>query len=219
MKISEYISKDINALTLKSSILDAKSIFKELPYSHIPIVEDGNLIGSISESDILTIENENAVIGDYHHLFDPFFILITDNWIDILKMFAASETNILPVLSENKKYLGFYELTDVLHFFNDTPLLNHEGFFLVIEKGVKDYSFTEIAQIVESNDAKLIGVFISGYKNDLVRITLKIDSVEINDIIQSFRRYGYNLLTKHKEDLLIEELKSRSDYLQKYLNI
>lgn len=219
MKISEYISKDVNALTLKTSFSEAKKVFNELPYSHLPIVENDILIGSISESDVLTTENDSTVIGNYHHLFDHFHIKITDNWIDILKMFAASETNILPVLSETNEYLGFYELTDVLHFFNDTPLLNDEGFFLVIEKGIKDYSFSEIAQIVESNDAKLIGIFISGYKNDLVRITLKIDSIEINDIIQSFRRYGYNLLTKHKEDLLLEELKNRSDYLQKYLNI
>ena len=89
----------------------------------------------------------------------------------------------------------------------------------VIEKGERDYSFSEISQIVESNDAKLIGLFISGYKNGLVRITLKISSEEINEIIQSFRRYGYNLLTKHKEDLFLEELKDRSDYLQKYLNM
>ena len=219
MKISEYISKDVNALTLKTSFLEAKKVFNEMPYSHLPIVENNHLLGSISENDVLTTENEMTEIGEYRHLFDHFHIQLTDNWIDILKMFAASETNILPVLSENNEYLGFYELTDVLHFFNDTPLLNDEGFFLVIEKGIKDYSISEVAQIVESNDAKLIGIFISGYKNDLVRITLKIASIEINDIIQSFRRYGYNLLTKHKEDLLLEELKSRSDYLQKYLNI
>jgi len=219
MKISEYISKDISALTLKSSVLEAKELFNTLSYSHLPIVENQHLIGSISESDIQTIENDSSKLNEYKYLFDDFFIRDSDNWIDILKMFAASETNILPVLSDKNMYVGYYELVDVLHYFNDTPLLNHEGFFLVIEKGLKDYSFTEIAQIVESNGAKLIGIFISEYKNDLVRITLKISTEEINDIIQSFRRYGYNLLTKHKEDLLIEELKNRSDYLQKYLNI
>ena len=219
MKISEYISKDISALTLKSSISEAKSLFVNLPYSHIPIVENNFLVGSISEGDVQTIDNDENLLEEYKYLFDDFFIRNSDNWIDILKMFAASETNILPVLSDKSKYIGYYELSDVLHYFNDTPLLNHEGVFLVIEKGLKDYSFAEISQIVESNEAKLIGIFISGYKNDLVRITLKISTEKINDIIQTFRRYGYNLLTKHKEDLLLEELKNRSDYLQKYLNI
>lgn len=219
MKISEYISKDIGALRLSSSVAEAKKLANDTAYSHVPIVENQYLVGLFSESDIHTIEKESDTLNEYEHLFEHFFIKNFDNWIDILKMFATSETNILPVLNSNNEYLGYYELVDVLHYFNDTPLLNHDGFFLVIEKGTKDYSFSEIAQIVESNDAKLIGIFISGYENDLVRITLKIASEEINDIIQSFRRYGYNLLTKHKEDILLEELQNRSNYLQKYLNI
>lgn len=219
MKISEYISKDVHALTLNSSIGETKKLFNDLTYSHLPVVEGELLIGSIEESDIRTIENDDATIADYKYLLNDFFIRTSDNWMEILKLFAASETNILPVLTDDNHYIGYYELTDVLHFFNDTPLLNNEGFFLVIEKGQKDYSFSEIVQIVESSDAKLVGVFVSGYKNDLVRITLKITSENINEIIQSFRRYGYNLLTKHKEDLFLEELKDRSNYLQKYLNI
>ncbi len=219
MKISEYISKDVHALTLNSNIGETKKLFNDLTYSHLPVVEGALLIGSIEESDIRTIENDAATIADYKYLLNDFFIRTSDNWMEILKLFAASETNILPVLTDNNHYIGYYELTDVLHFFNDTPLLNNEGFFLVIEKGQKDYSFSEIVQIVESSDAKLVGVFVSGYKNDLVRITLKITSENINEIIQSFRRYGYNLLTKHKEDLFLEELKDRSNYLQKYLNI
>jgi len=219
MNILEYISKDIDALTLNNTIGDAKKLFKNTTYSHIPIVEKHHLIGAILESDVNTIDEDSKLIGDFKYLITTFFTYTSDNWMEILKIFAANETNILPVLNNENQYVGFYELSDVLHFFNDTPLLNNEGFFLVIEKGIRDYSFSEISQIVESTDAKLVGVFVSGYKNDLVRITLKITTEHINEIIQSFRRYGYNLLTKHKEDLLLSELKDRSDYLQKYLNI
>ena len=219
MKISEYITTDISALDPNSSVKEAADMFDMVSYSHLPIVENHLLIGLIPESDIRTLEDSDSALKEYNYLFDHFSINNTNNWIDILKMFAANETNILPVLSDSNSYLGYYELGDVLHYFNDTPLLSHDGFFIVIEKGEKDYSFSEISQIVESNAAKLIGIFISGYRNDLVRITLKISTEEINDIIQSFRRYGYNLLTKHKEDVLLEELKDRSDYLQKYLNM
>lgn len=219
MKIADYISKDVNALTLNDTIDDAKKLFNMLTFSHLPIVENDILLGLINESDVRTIEDDSEIIKNHRELFNSFFIGIEDNWIEILKIFSSNETNVMPVVSMQNKYLGYYELNDVLHFFNDTPLLNHQGFFLVVEKGTRDYSFSEISQIVESNEAKLIGAFISGYKNDLIRITLKIASEEINEIIQSFRRYGYNLLTKHKEDLFLEELKDRSDYLQKYLNI
>lgn len=219
MKISEYISKDVDALTLSTTIASIKEQFNGLTYTHIPIVENDELIGLISESDIRTIDEEDETLSSFKYLFSNFFVITEHNWMEILRIFAANETNILPVLTHQGEYLGYYELSDILHFFNDTPLISEEGFFLVIEKGIKDYSLSEVVQIVESTDAKISGVFISGYKNDLVQITLKVTSNNINEVIQSFRRYGYNLLTKHKEDLLLEELKNRSDYLQKYLNL
>ncbi|MCK5814460.1 MAG: CBS domain-containing protein [Flavobacteriaceae bacterium] len=219
MKISEYISKDITALNLSATINEVITLFGEVSYSHLPIVENNLLIGLVAESDILTIEETTSPLKEYNYLFDHFSIKYDDNWIDILNVFAASDTNLLPVLTEENQYLGYYELNDVLRFFSDTPLLNEDGCFIILEKGLKDYSFSEISQITESNDVKLIGVFISGYHKDMIRITLRISGEKINDVIQAYRRYGYNLLTKHKEDVLLEELKDRSDYLQKYINM
>jgi len=42
---------------------------------------------------------------------------------------------------------------------------------------------------------------------------------EINEVIQSFRRYNYKVITEHKDDYFLETLKERSDYLRKYLSI
>ena len=90
---------------------------------------------------------------------------------------------------------------------------------LIVEKGISDYSFSEISQIVESNDAKLLGAFISKIESDVVQVTLKIGNAGINDVIQSFRRYSYNIVSGHEDDTYIENLKERSDYLKKYLDI
>ncbi len=81
------------------------------------------------------------------------------------------------------------------------------------------YSFSEISQIVESNDAKILGAFISKMDGDVVQVTLKIGDSGLNDVIQTFRRYSYNVISGHEEDTYIENLKERSDYLNKYLNM
>ena len=180
MKISEYISKDVNALSLNNTIEDAKLLFNALTYTHLPIVENNTLVGLILESDTRTIEDNDKKLSEIEYLFVDFYTSNTDNWMEILKLFAANETNLLPVLSEDRKYIGYYELIDVLHFFNDTPLLSNDGFFLVIEKEETQYSFSEIAQIIESTNAKLIGIFVSGHKNNFVRINQQIDLSNIN---------------------------------------
>ncbi len=125
----------------------------------------------------------------------------------------------MPVLNDKNEYLGYYELNDIINLFSETPFFSEPGGILIVEKGINDYSFSEVCQIVESNDGKLLGSFISKMKNDVAQITLKIGNTTLNDIIQSFRRYSYNIISGHDRDTFIENLKERSEYLNKYLNI
>ena len=141
------------------------------------------------------------------------------NWLDILEAFALNNSIIMPVLSKDNRYLGYYELSDILSLFNNTPFLNEAGGIIVVEKGRRDYSFSEICQIVESNDANILGVFISKMDNEIVQATIKIGHTGMNAIVQTFRRYGYHVTSSHEEDAFLEDLKDRSNYLDKYLNI
>ena len=90
---------------------------------------------------------------------------------------------------------------------------------LIVEKLELDYSMSEISQIVEANGAKLLGLYLSEKQNDFVQVTLKIVSNEINEIIQTFRRYDYKIISTHENDIYLEDLKNRSEYLQKYLEM
>jgi len=58
MNVKEYILNDITALTLESSVKNAIDICKRLPITHVPIVENGKLIGCLSETDFQIIEDE-----------------------------------------------------------------------------------------------------------------------------------------------------------------
>ena len=78
---------------------------------------------------------------------------------------------------------------------------------------------SEAAQIVESNNGRLLGLFISEANMEKVQITLKISMGGLSDIIQTFRRYNYEIVSEHQEDIYLNQLKDRSDYLDKYLNI
>ena len=88
-----------------------------------------------------------------------------------------------------------------------------------MQKAILDYSMSQITQIVESNNGRLLGLFISEATTDTVQITVKISLGAMNEIIQTFRRYNYEIISEHQEDNYITNLKERSDYLDKYLNI
>ena len=219
MNLSNYIINDIKPLTLTDSVRDLQVLFNQLTYSHIPIEsKEGVYLGCISETDVHCFET-TKLVSEITYSVEGFFVREDTNWLDTLEAFAQNSTNIMPVLNKKNMYLGYYELKDVIGLFNDTPFFSEAGGILIVEKGLNDYSFSEISQIVESNDGKLLGAFISKMENDVVQITLKVGNTGLNDIMQTFRRYSYNVVSGHEEDSYLESLKERSDYLNKYLNI
>lgn len=219
MQTSDYISKDVKALSPNDTIAKAQKLFEHLTFTHLPIVEDKIYLGSISEADVQIIDDSDKKITDFKYLYNTFFSFENTNWFELLKEFAANDTTIIPAINDKKKYVGYYELTDILHVFNNTPFLSEAGAIIVVSKPIKDYSFSEISQIVESNNGKLLGAFISSIENEIAEITIKLNGQDLNNTIQSFRRYEYTVITGIHEDEYLNSLKERSDYLQKYLNI
>ena len=218
MQLQDFVINDITPLSVTDKISDLQLLFNQLTYSHIPIQKDGVYLGCISETDVHCFESAKAV-SDCSYAIEGFFVRPTTNWLDILEAFAQNDSNIMPVLDQHNKYLGYYELNDIIHLFNETPFFAEPGGILIVEKGIHDYSFSEISQIVESNDAKLLGAFISKMDGDLVQVTVKIGNASLNEVIQTFRRYSYNIVSGHEDDSYIESLKDRSQYLDKYLNM
>ncbi|WP_299762875.1 CBS domain-containing protein [uncultured Dokdonia sp.] len=218
MSITDFIINDIKPVAETASIGEVQTIFSQTTHSHVPIHRGSVYVGCLAENDTHCYDS-NCKISDYTHAYEHFFVRYETNWLDILETFAQNSANIMPVLDENNSYIGYYELADVMNFFNNTPFISEPGSVVIIEKGIQDYSFSEISQIVESNDGKIWGGFISKIENDVAQISIKIGRSNFNDILAAFRRYSYNVISSHQEDTFIKDLRERSQYLEKYLNI
>lgn len=219
MSLSDIIINDVSIQPVTQKIKSLKKIFANLTYSHLPVARDGIYIGSISETDVRCFDSEKT-LEDYLYTLTPFFVKENESLLNILRIFAANDTNLLPVLEEETNaYLGYFELIDIMAVIEKAPFFGEEGNIIVVEKGVKDYSFSEISQIVESNDGKIYGSYISNLSDDIVQITIKIGQSLMSEILQTFRRYDYKIISEHEEDRFLQNLKERSDYLNKYLNI
>ena len=202
----------------QETILAAQDFFMDVSFSHFPVLEDGIYIGSIVAEDLETFDMDKK-ISNYKYTLEPFFVRSKMNWLDVLEVFGKNHTDIVPVLDENNLYLGYYELTDSMRFFNETPFIKESGGIIIVKKALVDYSMSQVSQIVESNNGKLLGLFVSNSDNDTIEITIKVTLGVMNDIIQTFRRYNYEIISEHNDDNYINTLKERSDYLDKYLNI
>ncbi len=218
MHLQSHIINTLPVSNLGDSMSEVIEFFQHTTYSHVAVVEDRLFIGVLAETDLETFEQVKKV-EDYRYELEAFFARKDTFWLDALELFARKEANLIPVIDDNNLVLGYFDLNDVVSEFIDTPFFIEPGVILVVAKAIKDYSFSEIAQIVESNNAKLLGAIITETHNDIIQITLKITSESSNEVIQTFRRYNYNILFGNDEDQFLEDLKRRSDYLDKYLNV
>lgn len=216
--LDSYINNELKPIKHSASVGEAQAVFLDFPYSHFPVTEDGIYIGCMQKESVEFLNSEESV-NEHRFHFERFFVRSSVLWLDVLEVFAKNETNLLPVLDEKNNYLGYYELDDVIRFLQETPFLKEAGGILIIEKESDTFSMSQVAQIIESNNAKILGLFISNSANGKVEITLKISHSSFNNIIQTFRRYEYEILSEHQEDAYLNDLKERSAYLDKYLNI
>ena len=218
MPLNQFIINDMKPASPQTLVGELQAIFKQLTYSHVPVLKEQVYLGCLSETDVYCFESQEAV-SEVLYAIEGFFVRDSSMWLDVLEAFAQNNSNIMPVLNAKNNYIGYYQLIDIISLFNRTPFFSEPGGIVVIEKGHSDFSFSQISQIVEANNAKLLGAFISKTENDLTQITLKIGTVGLSTILQEFRRFGYTIISGHEDDTFLRTLKERSAYLDTYLNL
>jgi CBS domain-containing protein len=218
LEITDYINNDFKAIKSSDSIESVMDFFEESRFSHFPVVDEGVYIGCISSEEVETYDLSKK-ISDYSYSLKGFYVRTNLFWIDVLEVFSRNNTTVIPVLDEENNYVGYYEITEVIRNFYDTPFVKDFGGVIIVEKSILDFTMSQVVQIVESNGGKILGLYVSNTTPDKVQVTIKIVLGGMNEILQTFRRYGYDIISEYKEDVFLNNLKDRSDYLEKYLSI
>src|SRR5690606_18123962 len=206
MQLQSHIISTIPIFNIGDPMDGVIQFFENTTYSHVAIIENMEFLGVLDKND-LEIYRKDQKIEDYRYDLESFFVLDDTSWLDVLETFSRNGANILPVLNREHEVTGYYDLTDVVSVFIETPFFTEPGGIIVLAKGTKDYSFSEISQIIESNGGRMIGGFISGMRNDVIQITVKIGAVDLNEVLQTFRRYNYTVLFGNRNDQFLEDLK------------
>src|SRR5690606_37652348 len=151
---------------------------------------------------------------------DSFYITENSSLLDAVQKFHNFDTNILPVINEEKQYQGLLMMDDVISGLSAMPFILEPGAILVIEVSQKQFSISEIAKIAESNNARIIGLFVTEYSDgDKVRIALKLISENLASVGETFERFGYTVVFKFFNDEKEDLYKDRFEQLMKYLGV
>jgi acetoin utilization protein AcuB len=221
MLAKDLISDTVPALRTSDNGQKALYWMDIFRISHLPIVNNQDFLGLISDKDIYDYNMADEPIGNHSlSLFSP-FVNYDQHLYEVMELASRLNLTLIPVLDHNSHYMGAITLNDLLHYFADFSALKEPGAIIVLEMNVHDYSLAQIAQIVESNDAKILSVCVSSHSSSTkLEVTVKINRTDLSAVIQTFTRYNYIIKsTFMDEDDMNNFYENRYEMFMKYLSI
>lgn len=215
MLIQEYISKDYPAFETNALVEEALQLADEFGFTHVFVKKGNSFLGGICKE--FLEENPDSKLEDLQMHIERFAISKESTVLDSVKLFYTFNSNIIPIINNKEKYLGYLAYDDVFGDLSKYPLFSERGAVLTVETNLKSYSMTEIAKIVEGNNSKFYGSFISLVNEENIQITMKISNENLSSIDETFDRYGYHVVQKFYNDEKEDLIKDRYQYFQKYL--
>jgi acetoin utilization protein AcuB len=220
MITKEILSETIAPLNPSDSAAFALGIMDEFKISHLPIVQNLSFQGLISDTDIYNFNNFDEPVINHILSLGQVYVTEHQHIYDAIKIFSTLSLSLLPVVTENKQYLGIITQSDLIKHLAGIFAINNPGGVIILEINEKDYSLTEIAKIVESNDAKVLSLSITSFPDSTkLEVTVKLNRMDIESVLQTFNRYNYSVKASFSENLNLESLRERFDSLMKYLNV
>lgn len=188
--------------------------------SHIAVVDDGVYHGLISDNEIYDMEDTFIPLNKVKPVLIKPQINQYDYIYDIISVFAENNITALPVLDDNDTYLGVIGMDQLIKGISKITNSKEPGGVIVLGINVRDYSMAQVAQIIESEGAKILSSYISTHEDSLkMELVLKLNKSDLSAIIASFDRYGYEIKASYHESTHEEDLQRRYEQFIKYLNI
>jgi acetoin utilization protein AcuB len=216
---SSLISKTIPSLFLQDKAGKALLLMDDFEVNHLCVVQKDNFLGVVSKDDVLSLD-ESTVIEALQEDFIHVLVFENEHFSKALRLMAEHKLSVIPVLNAEREYAGVV---------NEKAMINHLAHFtgseepggiIVLEMDRRDYSFSELSRLVETNDAIITQLnTFTDPASGLMNVTIRINKTEIADIIATLQRYEYNVVSYHGDEAYANELKENYNHLLHYLNL
>jgi acetoin utilization protein AcuB len=219
MIAKDLLTDKITPIRTSTTGLDAIGFMDEYRVFHLPVVNDLDLLGLISEEDINIYNHLEESIGNCHLSLGRLSVSEDQHTYDVIRLMTENKLSLIPVTDKHNHYLGVITHARIIEQFAHFTSLMNPGGIIVLEINERDYSLSEIAQIVETNDAAVLSVFLNSIPDSTrMEVTLKLNKLDISAVLQTFSRYDYVVKASFSEGDYDDLLRDRFDSLMSYLN-
>jgi len=220
MLAKEMLSDVVPCLRTSDTGVDALNWMDIFKITHLPIVNNKEFLGLVSETDIYDMNKAEEALGNHFLSLHKPYVMHDRHVFEVLEIASRLKLTVVPVLDEEKNYLGLITMNDLMYYFAEVSAIKNPGGIIVLELFQNDYALSEISQIIEGNNAKILSLYVRNYDNSVkMELIIKVNKADITAINQTFYRYNYDVKASFMySDEMEDFMSDRYDSFLRYLN-
>jgi len=156
MLVKDYMTLNPRTVNPEDSAQEIVEKMKTLNYRQFPVVEDGKLVGIITETDLADALTKDKDVSIKDVMVTEPLTLMGDasieNASDIIRI---KNFNSLPVVSETNELLGLLTVTDILDALRTTFSFNDKPIKLEVNMS-QELSLFDVLHLIQNNSEKVI---------------------------------------------------------------
>lgn len=220
MKAIELIQNDIPPVRINETIEKALNWMDEFKLNHIPVVNETEYVGLLSDDMVYDYNQLKDPISNINFLGKQQSVLENAHFFQVMSLISSYKLSVVPVCDEQRNYKGSISTKKLINVFSKQSGFNSSGAVITLLVNDFDYQLSQIAQIIESNDAKILSLYSENFEsNNQLKLTIKISDGKLGAVLQTFSRYDYTVQDVFSDDEINNQSKQRYDNLMKYLNV
>ncbi|MBC7743652.1 MAG: CBS domain-containing protein [Flavobacterium sp.] len=219
MLARDLISDAIPPLKTSDSVQKVLDRMAEFRVNHLPIVNDRQILGLISDEDFIEVLDYTLPIGSLNLSLINYCINEDQHVYDVIRQFNELRLSVVPIVDLQKNYLGLISLKTMVEHFANLTSVKDPGSILVLEISNRDNSLAHVAQIIESENTQILSSYIRSFTDSTkLELTLKLNRTEVSAIVASLIRYNYIVKATFNDVKSDDGTLDRYDQLMNFLD-
>jgi len=198
MQVKNQMIRKVQTIPPGTSILRAIELMHEKSIRHLPVVEDGELVGLVTEGDLrqasLLSLVDKVSIEDVM-IRKPITTSPEARIEEAARLIYRHKIGGLPVVS-GKKLVGILTIVDLLGAFIQLLGILKSSSRVDVVLGRKPHAFEEVSAVFRKNKAEIVSVGMSSHKDRRKRVYyFRVGRCPLKAIAAELKKKGYQVLS------------------------
>jgi CBS domain-containing protein len=217
----DFLNVIIPPLKLSDTVKKAMDWMNQFRVNQLAVVEDGEYLGMISDDELFDSTFIEATISQFPLHYKNIYVSEYQHFYEVIKIADANRLQAIAVLDEFGKYKGMITLNDTTSALARSYAIKDPGGILVLSMKEYDYSMTEIARLIESNNTKILSSYVENdpLNPNMMKLTLKLNNADLTRIIATLERFEYDIVASFHHSEPDYDHQDRLGMLFKYLDM